>query len=126
MLTGLDILALVFVGALLLFLLSIPILRLTLDQRLRKALPPDKNYDAPTDWYFGFGRTIVFGWACVLPVINNSPRLRYLYNDFDVSAYANRFEKVIAFCMVGGLLVAFFSGILMYITEWLGIYEWPE
>jgi hypothetical protein len=33
----------------LLFLLSIPLLRLTLDRRVRKALPRDKSHDASTD-----------------------------------------------------------------------------
>jgi hypothetical protein len=120
------VLALTFIGAFFLLMLSILILRLTLDRRVRKALPPDKTYGAYTDWYFGLGRTIVFGWACVLPYINNSPKLRYLYDDFDVRAFANRFEKAIAYLMVGGLAYFFICGFIIFITEWLGIYDWSQ
>lgn len=109
--------AFVAIGSLVLSMLTIPILRLTLDRRVRKALPPDKIYDSPYDWYYGYGRTIVFGWACVFPYINNSPKLRYHYNDFDVRAFANRFEIVVAYCMVGGFAVFFIVGGIAYIVE---------
>jgi hypothetical protein len=116
--------AMVGVGAILLMFVSILILRLTLDRRVRKALPPDKIYDSPHDWYFGYGRTIAFGAACVFNYINNSPKLRYLYDDFDVRAFANRFEKVIAYCMVGSFVFFMMCGCIMYITDLLGIHDW--
>jgi hypothetical protein len=120
------VLAITGAGAIVLLFLSILILRLTLDRRVRKALPPDKIYDAYTDWYFGLGRAIVFGWACVLPYINNSPKLRYLYDDFDVRAFANRFEKAIAYLMVGSLATMLICVFIQLITEWFGIYDWSQ
>jgi hypothetical protein len=116
--------AMVGVGAMLLMFASMLILRLTLDRRVRKALPPDKVYDTEYDSYFGLGRVIIFGWACVVPYLNNSPKLRYLYNDFDIRAFANLFEKLIAYCMVGSLVFLVMSGCIMYITDLLGIHDW--
>jgi uncharacterized membrane protein len=121
-----DVLTFIFIAGFFLFLLSTLILRLTLDRRVRKALPPDKIYDSEYDSYFGYGRTLVFGAACVSNYFNNSPKIRYLYDDFDVQAFANRFEKVMAYCMVGSLATIVICIFVVLITEWLGIYDWSQ
>jgi len=115
-------------GLIALMALSILLLRLTLDRRVRKeALPADKVYDAFTDWHFGFGRSIVFGWACALPYINNTPTLRALYNNVDIAGFANRIEKTIAYCMAVSVFTLVGVCVpLFFITKWLGIFVWPD
>ncbi|MFT5084096.1 MAG: hypothetical protein ACI9Y1_002148 [Lentisphaeria bacterium] len=119
-------LALAFVGAIsILFMLaSIPVLRLTLDRRVRKALPADKVYDSYLDWYGGLGRSIMFGLCCVFSHINNAPMYRMLYDDFDVKRYANGFERAISYFMVIGLLVFILCIIIIFLTDVFNIFEW--
>ncbi|MFT7561202.1 MAG: hypothetical protein ACI93R_003127 [Flavobacteriales bacterium] len=119
-------LALAFVGAIsILFMLaSIPALRLTLDRRVRKALPADKVYDSYLDLYGGLGRSIMLGLCCVFPHINNAPMYRMLYDNFDVKRYANGFERAISYSMVIGLLVFILCIITIFLTDVLNIFEW--
>lgn len=106
-----------------LMILSMPILRLTLDRRVRKALPRDHQYDSSLDWYGGITRAIVFGLCCVFPHVNNAPMYRHLYDDFDVAAFADTFEKTIAYIMTFSTLILVTLGVIFVPLDWLGIYK---
>lgn len=106
-------------------LFSIIILRLTLDRRVRKALPSDKIYNNPTDWYGGFLRSMGFAYATIIERANNYAMKDY-YDGFDVKNFATPFEKAICYLFfVSGLmfLVCLF---LALITDWFGILEWEN
>ena len=107
-------------------ILSMIVLRLTLDRRVRRVLPKDKIYNSYMDAYFGVGRAISFGAACVFRFANDSEKLRYYYNNIDIKAFANRFEKFVAYCMYISGAILILSGIIIYATDWLGIYNWPD
>ena len=102
-------------------ILPIPILRFTLDRRVRKQLPADKVYDNYPDWYFGFGRAIMFGYASIWDRANNSWQIQVFYDGFDVKSFANRFEKFIAYSFCFGLIVIVGGGTIYTILEFLGI-----
>jgi len=110
-------------GLILLMVISIPVLRLTLDRRVRKALPSDHSYDSSLDWYGGITRAVVFGLCCVFPHVNNAPMYRHLYDDFDVAAFANTFEKIVAYTMTISTLILVTLGFIYVPLEWLGIYK---
>ena len=106
------------------FLISVLVLRLTLERRVRKqAIPADWIYDGPYDgwWGLGFPRAILFGLCCVFPHVNNYDYNRLCYNEVDIQAFANRFEKFWGWCFVLGLFGIFFFGGLTYLMEWLGL-----
>jgi len=124
--TGQFIFSIVFAFSLLMMLLPIPVLRLTLDRRVRKALPKDWQYDSSLDWYGGICRAALFGLCCVFPHVNNAPMYRHLYNDLNVAAFANRFEKIVAYCMGLGMCVFLLCIPVFFITEWLGIFVWKD
>ncbi len=102
------------------------VLRLTLDRRVRKALPADKEYDAFPDMYLGFGRALIFGGFCVFNHMNNAPMYKDLYENFDVRNFANRFETFIAYAMAVSFSVFLACIPVFFITKWLGIFEWPD
>ncbi len=77
--------------------LSHLLLRLTLDRRVRSALPSDKKYDFVADWYFGYGRAVCFGYAACFDWANNSWIIKHHYNGFDIKSFANRFEKILGY-----------------------------
>lgn len=121
-----DVYTILGLTAAVILILSMPILRLTLDRRVRKALPPDKIYISFMDANFGVGRAISFGLACLFDYANNSQKLRYHYNNLDVRSIATRFDKFIAYCMVisGGIITVMVPFHL--ITEYFGFFVWPE
>jgi hypothetical protein len=92
---------------------------MTLDRRVRKQLPADKDYDNYPDWYFGFGRTIMFAYASIWERYNNSSLMKAFYNGFDVKGFANPFEKFMAYCFCFGLLVTIGGGIILYAIEFV-------
>ncbi len=102
------------------------LLRITLDRRVRKALPADKVYDAYPDSYGGFMRAFIFGGFCVFDHMNNAPMYKDLYENFDVRNFANRFEIFIAYSMVVSFSIFMLFGIFFFITDLFGIIEWPE
>ncbi len=106
--------------------LSILILRLTLDRRVRKQLPKDKEYDAYPDWYFGFGRTITFGCASVWDRANNSWQMQLFYEGFDVKSFASPFEKFATYCLFFSLFILVGGGAVYIILEALGLIPWLE
>ncbi len=106
--------------------LSILVLRLTLDRRVRQQLPKDKEYDAYPDWYFGFGRAIIFGCASVWDRANNSWQIKFLYEGFDVKSFANPFEKFSAYCLLFSLFILVGGGAVYIILEALGLIPWLE
>ncbi len=116
-----------FVMAALLFtILSVLFLRLTLDRRVRKALPSDKSYDAFSDHYFGFGRTVIFGYASIFTRANYTWPIQLLYEGFNIKQFSNNFEKALAYCMVFSISVFVLGGLFFLITRMFGIVEWPE
>jgi len=93
-------------------LVSIAILRFTLDKRVRKLLPKDWSYDAITDsWFWGWGRAIVFGWCAILKRSENSEYIKYSYKGINIYKLANRFEKNVALTM---------AAIVIPLSEWFG------
>ncbi len=120
-----DLLELVFIfigiTALILLPLSILILRLTLDRRIRQQLPPDKIYNNYPDWYFGFGRAIIFGCASVWDRANNSWQMKLFYNGFDVKKFSNCFERFFAYCLFLSLLLFGVGGTTYSLLDWFGV-----
>jgi len=116
-------LAFIFIGitALILLPLSILLLRLTLDRRIRKQLAADKEYNNYPDWYFGFGRAIIFGYASVWDRANNSWQIKTFYDGFDVKNFANRFERFITYSLFFSLTILMIGGVLFIVLEILGI-----
>jgi len=115
------ILGMVYLGSILVLVLSIIILRLTLDRRIRKALPKAKMYNAAPDWYLGFGRSIMFGCAAIFNYANKSDIKNNLYDNFDVKSFANKFEKTAAALMYLSLFTFIFLIVVTFIADWLGI-----
>lgn len=106
--------------------LSIILLRLTLDSRVRRyALPADWEYTAFPDFYLkGITRTIIFGLCCVFPHINNADMYRCMYNDIDIKAFANSFEKFLGWAMSISVFILCMCCIIFFFTDWLNIVEW--
>ncbi len=117
--------SLISVGAIALMLVSVIILRLTLDRRVRKALPADKVYNCPLDWYGGFIRSMVFSLAS----LSDRPKryaMKDYYDGFDVKAFANRFEKTTAWIYVTSFSTLSACTLFYLITKFLGLVEWPS
>ncbi len=109
-------------GALL--ILTIFLLRFTLDPRVRKALPAEKNYNCPLDWYGGFMRAIGFGYAALFDRAKRYAMQDY-YDGFDVKAFANGFEKAIAWIMVLSLSIFLLMTLFFLVTKYTGLLVWP-
>ena len=101
--------------------LSILMLRLTLDRRVRKQLPKDKDYGYYPDWYCGFGRTIIFGCASVWDRANDSWQMKLFYGGFDVKSFANCFEKFMTYCLFFSLIVLCGGGAIYALLEFFGV-----
>jgi hypothetical protein len=114
----------VYFSLVVLLILAILVLRITLDPRVRKALPSDKTYNSPLDWYGGLFRAIGFGYAALFDRAKRYAMLDY-YDGFDVKAFANRFEKAIAWIMVVSLSVFLLMNLFYLITKPFGLLEWP-
>jgi len=116
-------LAFIFIGiaALILLPLSIILLRLTLDRRVRKQLAADKEYNHYPDWYFGVGRAMVFGYASIFTFANNSQLIMNCYDGFDVKAFANRSERFFAYCLVFSLFFFGVGGTIYSLLDWFGV-----
>ncbi len=112
--------------ALILLPLSMLVLRFTLDRRVRKQLPKDKEYDAYPDWYFGFGRTVTFGCASVWDRANNSWQMQLFYEGFDVKSFANPFEKFATYCLFFSLFILIGGGAVYIVLEAWGLIPWLE
>ncbi len=112
--------------ALILLPLSMLVLRLTLDRRVRKQLPKDKEYDAYPDWYFGFGRAMIFGYASVWDRANNSWQMQLFYEGFDVKSFANPFEKFATYCLFFSLFILVGGGAVYIILDAWGLTVWFE
>lgn len=116
----------IVLGSILSAMLCQIILRLTLDKRVRKALPTDKDYDSFFDGYFGIMRTSLFANACIPFMRGAKNNMEIFYGGFDVASFATSFEKTIAYIH----LISFCIGVLcipiFFITEWLGIFKWPD
>lgn len=113
----------VMVVSFFLFIVSPMILRLTLDRRVRKALPEDKVYDSPLDLYGGIMRAMGFGYAVVFERAKRYAIKNY-YDGFDVKAFATPFEKAVSYTFVASLFLMIFSIVVIAITKWLGIFQW--
>lgn len=114
------ILAALFCIALFILALSMFTLRVTLDRRVRRAMPVDKVYDNYPDWYFGIGRAIMFGAASVFEFPKKSTAMAIFYDSFDVKSFANRYEKAIAWAMIISHVSMFVIGAIQYSLEFLG------
>jgi len=101
--------------------LSILLLRLTLDRRVRKQLAADKEYNHYPDWYFGVGRAMVFGYASIFTFANNSQLIMNCYDGFDVKAFANRSERFFAYCLVFSLFFFGVGGTIYSLLDWFGV-----
>lgn len=104
-------------------IVSLFILRVTLDRRVRKALPPDKVYDSPLDWYFGFMRSMGFAYAAVMERANRYAIMDY-YNGFNVKGFANRFEKSVSLVFVTSVFVFMLSVVFFLVTDFFNLIEW--
>ncbi len=105
--------------------IMILLLRLTLDRRVRKALPVDKVYNCPLDWYGGFMRSMVFSLAS----LSDRPKryaMKDYYDGFDVKAFANCFEKTIAWIYVISFSILSVCTLFFLVTKYAGILEWPS
>ncbi len=114
----------VFIALGILWILCWLLLRFTLDRRVRKALPADKEYDAFPDMYLGFGRAFIFGGFCVFDHMNNAPMYKELYDNFDVRTFANRFETFIAYSMMIAFFIFIALAIFLFSTDVLGLIDW--
>ncbi len=121
-----TLLTIIILGSVALGIISWIILRFTLDRRVRKALSPDKIYNAYPDSYGGFMRTLIFGGFCVFDHMNNASMYKELYDNFDVRNFANQFEKLLAYLMVVSFLIFLAFAIFFCITDIFGIIEWPD
>ncbi len=95
-------------------------LRLTLDRRIRAALPADKKYDFIADWYFGFFRVNCFGLATCFDWANKSWVIRDHYEGFDVKGFANRFEKLLGYILIVTAVIVVSSGLIAPILSFFG------
>lgn len=116
---------LTYIGAIPVTIFSILILRLTLDRNIRKSLPANREYDSPLDWYFGFMRTMAFAYAIASNWMNVRLQKNY-YPEVDVNLIANRFERLISYCFIGGGVVLIACTLFFLVTKYFGILDWPE
>lgn len=98
-------------------LLGLLLLRLTLTRRLKKELKPKGEYWETGTLDFGFLNTIAFAWAIVLPWVQRSVKFRLLYPHLNVKARASGLEKVMAYGMIGGLVVLLVFGVIFVLIE---------
>jgi len=90
------------------------LLRFTLDRRVRNFLPKDKIYNSYMDQWWGVGRAVTFGWCAVIPNKKHSDVVAYYYNGINIYRFANTFEKIIAYCLVGGMAIMILTGVPYY------------
>lgn len=113
-----------FFGSLFFSVISLVILRFTLDRRVRRSLPLNKEYNSPLDFNFGFMRVIGFSYAVVSDWANNSHMIKDYYCGFDVKSFANLFERFLSFVFVisGSFLV--FGAVFYLVTKYSGLLQW--
>ena len=90
-----------------LMVLGLLLLRLTLTRRLKLSLSRTNRYWDSGALDFGFTNTALFAWACAVPRIQSLERFQRIYPDLNVRAFANSFEKLVAYGTVSGLLLFF-------------------
>ncbi|MCH8498935.1 MAG: hypothetical protein LAT63_10680 [Marinobacter sp.] len=111
----LDVLfALIGLGSGACMLLGFLILRLTLTRRLKKKLKATGEYWETGTLDFGFMNTILFAWACTIPWVQRQKNFQVIYRDLDVRAFANGFERAVAYGSIYSLAVMFLSGPFFY------------
>jgi hypothetical protein len=101
-------------------------LRLTLDRRVRSQLPADKIYNGFYDSYFGIWRALIFANASILSGKRFKRVIEIFYDGFDVASFANRFEKIVAWLHLISAAILIGLTITVFITNWLGIFNWPD
>lgn len=116
------IISLSFIFSIILLWFSMITIRLTLDRRIRKALPSDKVYNAYPDWYCGLGRAVGFGSASIFDFANKSEPIRLFYESFDVKSFSNPFEKALGWIMVLSLFTLITSSIIYLLLKAVGIW----
>lgn len=87
-------------------------------------MPIDKVYDNFPDWYFGIGRSIIFGVASIFDYPKKSPIMTDFYDSFDVKAFANRYEKSFAWLMMLSLATLLVSVLIYGVADSLEL--WPS
>ena len=80
-------------------------LRLTLTRRLKARLKATGEYWETGTLDFGFLNTAMFAWACTMPWFQQLKRYQLIYPGLDVRAFANLFERVVAYGTIYGLIV---------------------
>ena len=93
-------------GALSMFF-GLLVLRVTLTRRLKKKLKATGEYWETGTLDFGFLNTAMFAWACTMPWFQRLKKYQSLYPGLDVRAFANRFETIVAYGVIYGLIIAF-------------------
>lgn len=109
--------AFVCAGGVMSMVLSLLVLRLTLTRRVKKELKPKGEYWESGTLDFGFMNTALFAWACVVPYLQRTVKFRLFYPHLDVREYANWFERMVAYGVIGGLIVTFLFGFLFVLIE---------
>ncbi|MCH8498931.1 MAG: hypothetical protein LAT63_10660 [Marinobacter sp.] len=115
----LDVLiALIALGGVASMLFGLLVLRLTLTRRLKKKLKATGDYwETGILLDFGFSNTIVFAWACTMPWFQRLKKYQLIYPGLDVRAFANWFERAVAYGIIYGLFVAFLGGLAFHLIE---------
>ncbi|MCH8498932.1 MAG: hypothetical protein LAT63_10665 [Marinobacter sp.] len=98
-------------------LLGFLILRLTLARRLKKKLRATGEYWETGTLGFGFMNTILFAWACTIPWVQRQKNFQLIYRDLDVRAFANWFERGVAYSSIYGLIVLLVSIPVFLVVE---------
>ena len=120
-----DLHTLLGLGFIILFLFSWVLVRLTLDRRVRKSLPQNKNYNSYMDQWFGVGRAATFAWCAIVPNKKHADVVAYYYNEIDIYTFSNKYEKLFSFGFIGGFFLLLFVTIPVHlVTDYLGIFEW--
>ncbi|MCH8498933.1 MAG: hypothetical protein LAT63_10670 [Marinobacter sp.] len=95
-------------------LVGLLVLRITLTRRLKKKLKATGEYWATGTLDFGFLNTAMFAWACTMPWFQRLKKYQLIYPGLDVRAFANWFERAVAYGTIYGLMVAFLFLSLSY------------
>ena len=103
-------------GALSMFF-GLLVLRITSTRRLKKKLQATGEYWETGTLDFGFLNTAMFAWACTMPWFQRLKKYQLIYPGLDVRAFANWFERIVAYGIIYGLMVAFVSGLISHLLD---------
>ncbi|MGH1439582.1 MAG: hypothetical protein ACRBBR_05695 [Cellvibrionaceae bacterium] len=115
-----------FLTSFILATLSYLALKLTLDKRVRKALPDDKVYDGFYDSFFGFLRTSLFANASILPGKRFQKTMDIFYDGFQIKSFANAFEKTMALLYLISISLLTIVCLGVFFTDFLGLVTWAD